>query len=186
MLVTGYIEEIIPFSYENNGRMYHKKHIVINYPFYNQINKIVLTANHQLVLPDDFDQPFTFTFEPVTRFSHNKIFTDFYLHAIQSALKVTEEAFLTLVDTKIEAEELVVLKEEEINGRLKKTVALHTVAHKTLHLYYWSDNAFLASMTQNSVLQINCKSLYHKNRWINNMEIWRTVHNDDFLGSIIL
>ena len=186
MLITGYIEEIIPFSYQNNGKTYHKNHIVISYPFYNLENKIVLTANNQIELPTNLDQQYVFSFDAVTRYAHEKLFTDFYVHKIHNALKVTEEAYLTIVDTKVRFTAIELIKEEEIKGRIKKTVVLHLEDQSDLHVFYWEDNPYVQDIAAVNTLQLNGRSMYHKNRWINNLEIWRTIEKDDFLGSIIL
>lgn len=186
MMVTGYIEEVFPFSYEKGGKMYHKKHVLVSYPFYSQVNKILFTVNDQLVLPQDWAQQYTFSFDAVTKFSHQKVFTDFYLHQISPALKVNEEAYLVLIDTKFCKQDLRILKEEEVKGRVKNTAVLRGENEETLHVFYWKDNHFLQELDKTATVQLNCRSLQYKDRWINNIEIWRTVENDDFMGSIVL
>ncbi len=186
MTITGYIEQVFPFSYEKGGKLYRKKHVLVNYPFYSQINKILFTVNDQLILPEDWTQQYTFLFDAVTKFSHQKVFTDFYLHHINPALKVNEEAYLVVVDTKFCKQEMVLLKEEEVKGRIKNTVVLTGENQKLLHVFYWKDNHFLQQLDQTATVQLNCRSLEYKDRWINNIEIWRTVEHDDFMGSIVL
>ncbi|MDN3709213.1 DUF3127 domain-containing protein [Myroides ceti] len=36
-----------------------------------------------------------------------------------------------------------------------------------------------------STLQLNCRCLQYKNKWINNIEIWRTGMQENFIGSIL-
>lgn len=185
MRITGFIEKQTPFTYQKEGKIYRKKHLLVRYPFYNQFEKIWLTVNDQLEIPANWSKQYVFTFDAVTKFSHPKIFTDFYLHAISNAIEIDTNSFFVICDTDFCKDEFQVLNSEDVKGRIKKTVVLKNKSQHVLHVYYWEDNFFLQNLEESNKVQLHCRSLPYKDKWINNIEIWRTQTNENFIGTIL-
>lgn len=102
MIITGYIESVTPFSYTKASKTIHKKRVLVTYPFYSLMNKILFTVSDQVQIPEDWSTAYQFSFEPVTKYMHEKIFTDFYLHEISEVQLLSEGLTLTIVQTNIE------------------------------------------------------------------------------------
>lgn len=185
MIITGYIESVTPFSYSKASKTIYKKHVLVTYPFYSLMNKILFTVSDQVQIPEDWSTAYQFNFEPVTKYLHEKIFTDFYLHEISEVQQLSAGFTLTIVETHIEKKEIHILSKEQVKGRTKNSVEIQTQDNKKLHVFYWEDNHYLTEINNISTLQLNCRCLQYKNKWINNIEIWRTGMQENFIGSIL-
>ncbi|MDN3709153.1 hypothetical protein QW060_19080 [Myroides ceti] len=107
------------------------------------------------------------------------------MHEISEVQELSEGLILTIVETHIEKKEIHILSREQVKGRTKNTVEIDTDDNKKLHVFYWEDNHYLTEISDISTLQLNCRCLQYKNKWINNIEIWRTGMQENFIGSIL-
>jgi len=187
MIITGEIKEVSATSYTKDNKVINQKLIRIEYDFYRFVTTICFVASDNFDIPEDFDQLYNFNFDVKTKYVNDKMFTDFILKKITPASQIGEDNFLVVVKTNFEISNLKILRTEQIKGRLKNIVLLKAKneTEKDIYAYYWEDNNYLKDLNKVNLLQLNCKSLPYQNRWINNVEIWRTVENDNFLGSII-
>lgn len=187
MIITGEIKEVKSTSYTIGEKVINQKIILVEYNFYRFVTTICFTASETFQIPEDMQQLFNFEFDIKTKYVNEKLFTDFILTDISLASQIGESNFLIVVKTNFSKQNIEILKTEEIKGRLKHTVALSpkNAESKIIYAYYWDDNSYLKDVNDIDLLQLSCKSLPYKDRWINNVEIWRTVENDNFLGSII-
>ncbi len=185
MVITGYIESITPFTYEKEGRKLTKYHILVCYSFYGVIHHILFTATNQLEIPDEIEELFHFDFQPITRYIHGKVFTDFYLHNVTKAIRISDQHDFMLIETTVQKQNMHVLKTEQIKERTKVTVEIVLADGSILHAFYWKNNKYLDKIEGHSWLQICCKSLQYKDKWINNMEVWRAMKKNSFVGSIL-
>ena len=187
MVITGEIKEVSKTSFTIGEKVVVQQIIRVEYNFYRFITTICFAATENFVLPKDLNQLYNFDFDIRTKFIAGKIYTDFFLKEILPVSKIGEDNFLIVVQTNFKKENLEILKTEDVKGRIKHTVALvsENKNNKKVYAYYWEDNVHLAEINQIDLLQLSCKSLPYKDKWINNIEIWRTVTNDNYIGSII-
>lgn len=187
MIITGEIKEVSTTSYKIGEKIVNQQMILVEYSFYRFVTTICFSASENLQVPEIHDQLFNFDFDIRTKYVNEKLYTDFIMKEITPVSKIGESNFLIVAKTNFNTDFIEILKTEDIKGRLKHTVVLQPKEPETkkIYAYYWEDNAYLKEINEISLLQLNCKSLPYKDRWINNIEIWRTVENDNFLGSII-
>lgn len=187
MTITGTINEVFPKFYYKEGKKINYYELLVTYNFYNGENQILLLAK-------DFDkrnladrsQLFLFEFDTATKFVNGKLMTDFYL---QSYKKIDSKAEnpLIVVRTYFEKDKMEVLQKQQVKGRVK-VFAKFTSRNKRqpdLYCYFWEDNHFLVDLNEVQKIQLNCRSLPYKDKFISNVEVWRTMKNDNFLGSIL-
>ena len=94
---------------------------------------------------------------------------------------------MIVIRTYFEKSKLEVLQKQNVKGRVK-VFARFTSIYKDepdLFCYFWEDNHFLVDINKVAKIQLNCRSLPYKDKYISNVEVWRTMENDNFLGSII-
>ena len=187
MIITGEIKEVSKTSFTVGEKLVHQQLIRVEYTFYRFVTTICFAASEDFMLPEDLNPLYNFEFDIRTKYIADKIYTDFFLKEITPVSKIGDDNFLIVVKTNFKKEGMEVLKSEEIKGRIKHTVALfpEDKTNKKIFAYYWEDNAHLTEINQVDLLQLNCKSLPYKDKWINNVEVWRTVTNDNYIGSII-
>lgn len=187
MIITGTIDQVQTRSYYRNDKKINYYEILVSYNFYNGVNQILLLAK-------DFDkrdlnnkeQLFVFDFDTATKFVNDKLTTDFYLHSYKPVSEKSKSP-LIVVRTYFEKDSFEVLKKQEIKGRVK-VFGRFTPKNKRendLYCYFWEDNHFLVDINKVSKIQLNCRSLPYKDKFISNIEVWRTMENDNFLGSIL-
>lgn len=187
MIITGTIDQVQHKSYYRNDKKINYYELLVSYNFYNGVNQILLLAK-------DFDkkylhakdQLFSFEFDAATKFINGKLTTDFYLHSYK-ALQKKEGPSLVVVRTYFEKEKMEVLQKQEVKGRTK-VFAKFTSKNPNvpdLYCYFWEDNHFLVDLNNVSKIQLNCRSLPYKDKFISNVEVWRTMENENFIGSII-
>ena len=156
MIITGRIDQISPRFYYKEGKKINYFELLVSYNFYKGINQILLLAK------------------------------DFYLHSYKQLPK-SEENPLIVVRTYFEKDQFEVLDKQVVKGRTK-IFARFTPKNKRendLYCYFWEDNHFLVDLNKVSKIQLNCRSLPYKDKFISNIEVWRTMENDNFLGSIL-
>lgn len=187
MVITGEIKEVSKTSFTIGEKIVQQKIIRVEYTFYRFVTTICFTASDDFKLPEDRNELYDFEFDIRTKYIGDKIYTDFFLKAIQPASKIGDENYLIVAKTNFKKEKIEILKSEEIKGRTKHTVALfpEDTKQRIVYGYYWEDNTHLTEINEIDLLQLNCKSLPYKNKWINNVEVWRTITNDNYIGSII-
>lgn len=187
MIITGTIDQVSPRFYYKEGKKINYFELLVSYNFYKGMNQILLLAK-------DFDkrdlnnkeQLFVFDFDAATKFINNKLTTDFYLHSYKKLPK-SEDNPLIVVRTYFEKDKFEVLQKQIVKGRTK-VFARFTPINKRendLYCYFWEDNHFLIDINKVSKIQLNCRSLPYKDKYISNIEVWRTMENDNFLGSIL-
>lgn len=187
MIITGTISEVFPRFYYKEGKKINYYEILVSYNFYNGVNQILLLAK-------DFDkrdlsnkdQLFSFTFDIATKYVNDKLTTDFYLQSYKKVGTQGENA-LIVIRTYFEKTSFEVLKKQEVKNRVKvfgKFTSIHR-NQPPLFCYFWEDNHFLVDINSITKIQLNCRSLPYKDKYISNVEVWRTMENDNFLGSIL-
>lgn len=187
MIITGTIDQVQNRSYYRNDKKINYYEILVSYNFYNGVNQILLLAK-------DFDkkhlaqkeQLFVFEFDAATKFINGKLMTDFYLHSYKPIQKKDGNA-LVVVRTYFEKEKFEVLQKQEVKDRTK-VFAKFTSKNPNepaLYCYFWEDNHFLVDLNKTTKIQLNCRSLPYKDKYISNVEVWRTMENENFIGSII-
>ncbi|WKW46529.1 hypothetical protein P3875_00165 [Myroides sp. JBRI-B21084] len=187
MIITGTIDQVFPRFYYKDGKKINYYELLVSYNFYNGINQILLLAK-------DFDhrnsnnkeQLYSFNFDIASKYVNGKLTTDFYLQSYKKIANDSENK-LIVIRTYFEKIDFEVLKKEEVKNR-KKVFGKFTSIHKNqpaLYCYFWEDNHFLVDINKVSKIQLNCRSLPYKDKYISNVEVWRTMENDNFLGSII-
>lgn len=188
MIITGTIDAIWHKSYYRNDKKINYYEILVSYSFYNGMNQILLLAK-------DFDkhtalsnkeQLYTFDFDAATKFVNGKLMTDFYLQSYK-ALDTREEHPLIVVRTYFEKDQFEVLQKQEVKGRVKifGKFTAKDAKNPPLYCYFWEDNHFLVDLHKVSKIQLNCRSLPYRDKYISNIEVWRTMDNDNFIGSIL-
>lgn len=187
MVITGEIKEVSKTSFTVGEKVVVQQIIRVEYNFYRFVTTICFAASEDFTMPEDLNQLYNFDFDIRTKYIADKIYTDFFLKAILPANKIGDANYLIVAKTNFKKQQIEILKTEEIKGRIKHTVALfpEDVKQRIVYAYYWEDNSHLTDINQVELLQLNCKSLPYKNKWINNVEVWRTVTNDNYIGSII-
>lgn len=187
MIITGKINQVQHRSYYRNDKKINYFEILVSYNFYNGVNQILLLAkDFDKEHLSNTDQLFAFEFDAATKYLNGKLITDFYL---QSYKKIDNSASNTLVvvRTYFEKDTFEVLKKEKVKGRVKVFARFTPVDKKgsDLYCYFWEDNHFLVDLNNVSKIQLNCRSLPYKDKFISNVEVWRTMENENFIGSII-
>jgi len=187
MIITGTIDQVQTRFYYRNDKKINYYEILVSYNFYNGVNQILLLAK-------DFDkrdlnnkeQLFVFDFDAATKFVNDKLTTDFYLQGYKPIPK-KEGNSLVVVRTYFEKDKLEVLGKQVVKGRTK-VFAKFTPKNKQdndLYCYFWEDNHFLVDLNKVTKIQLNCRSLPYKDKFISNVEVWRTMEKEDFIGSIL-
>nr|WP_297308691.1 hypothetical protein [uncultured Flavobacterium sp.] len=187
MVITGEIKEVSKTSFTIGQKVVVQQIIRVEYNFYRFVTTICFAASEDFALPTDLNQLYNFDFDIRTKYIGDKIYTDFFLKNVLPASKIGDDNYLIVAKTNFKKERIEILKSEEIKGRTKHTVALFPddIKQRIIYAYYWEDNSHLADINEVELLQLNCKSLPYKNKWINNVEVWRTITNDNYIGSII-
>ena len=187
MTITGTIDQVFPRFYYREGKKINYYEVLVSYNFYNGVNQILLLAK-------DFDkrdmhnkeQLFVFEFDIATKYIDNRLTTDFYLQSYKK-INPTQGASLIVIRTYFEKDSFEVLGKQVIKGRTK-VFARFTPKNKNdndLYCYFWEDNHFLVDINKVTKIQLNCRSLPYKDKYISNVEVWRTMENDNFIGSIL-
>ncbi|KAA5538400.1 hypothetical protein [Paenimyroides baculatum] len=187
MTITGTINQVFPRFYYKEGKKINYYEILVSYNFYNGVNEILLLAK-------DFDkrdlnnneQLFVFEFDIASKFVNEKLMTDFYLQSYKKMDNKSENS-LIIIRTYYEKNTFEVLKKQEVKNRVKvfgKFTSIHR-NQPPLFCYFWEDNHFLTDINKVSKIQLNCRSLPYKDKYISNVEVWRTMENDNFIGSIL-
>ena len=187
MTITGTIDQVFSRFYYRDGKKINYFEILVSYNFYNGINQILLLAKdfNKSDLNNN-EQMFVFDFDIATKYINNKLTTDFYL---QSYKKVENKkgASLIVIRTYFEKDSFEVLQKQKVKNRVK-VFGKFTSVHKNdlpLYCYFWEDNHFLVDINKVTKIQLNCRSLPYKDKFISNVEVWRTMEKDNFLGSIL-
>lgn len=187
MTITGTIDEVFSRFYYKEGKKINYYELLVSYNFYNGVNQILLLAkDFDKRNLNNKDQLYVFEFDTATKFVHGKLITDFYLQSYKKIDSNTEHP-LIVIRTYFEKSKLEVLQKQNVKGRVK-VFARFTSIHKDepdLFCYFWEDNHFLVDINKVAKIQLNCRSLPYKDKYISNVEVWRTMENDNFLGSII-
>lgn len=187
MTITGTIDQVFPRFYYREGKKINYYEVLVSYNFYNGVNQILLLAK-------DFDkrdihnkeQLFVFEFDIATKYIDNRLTTDFYLQSYKK-INPTQGASLIVIRTYFEKDSFEVLQKQKVKKRVK-VFGKFTSIHKNeapLYCYFWEDNHFLVDLNNVSKIQLNCRSLPYKDKYISNVEVWRTMENDNFIGSIL-
>lgn len=187
MTITGTIDQVFSRFYYKEGKKINYYELLVSYNFYNGMNQILLLAR-------DFDkrdlnneeQLYTFDFDIATKFVNDKLTTDFYLQGYKKIDSGIENP-LIIIRTYFEKKSFEVLKKQEVKNRVK-TFGKFTSIHRNeapLYCYFWEDNHFLIDINKVAKIQLNCRSLPYKDKYISNVEVWRTMENDNFIGSIL-
>jgi|SRR5690606_14997970 len=187
MIITGTIDQVFPRFYYRDGKKINYHEILVSYNFYNNVNQILLLAK-------DFDkrdlsnkdQLFAFTFDIATKYVNGKLTTDFYLQSYKK-IEFNDSVSLIVIRTYFEKSDFEVLQKQTVKDRIK-VFARFTSIHKNqpdLYCYFCEDNHFLIDLNKVTKIQLNCRSLPYKDKFISNIEVWRTMENDNYLGSIL-
>lgn len=187
MIITGKIDQVQHRSYYRNDKKINYYELLVCYNFYNGVNQIVLLAkDFDKKHLSNADQLFAFEFDAATKYLNGKLITDFYLQSYKIIDKSTSNT-LVVVRTYFEKDTFEVLKKETVKGRVKVFARFTPVDKKEadLYCYFWEDNHFLVDLNNVSKIQLNCRSLPYKDKFISNIEVWRTFENDNFIGSIL-
>lgn|SRR5690554_1998040 len=186
MTITGTVDQIFSRFYYKEGKKINYYELLVSYNFYNGINQILL-------LTKDFDQRswtkdqlYSFEFNSATKFVNGKLITDFYLQSFKKKTTTSEHS-LIVIRTYFEKKSIEVLLKQTVKGRVKVFARFTSIDKNEpdLYCYYWEDNHFLKDIEEVSKIQLNCRSLPYRDKYISNIEVWRTIKNDDFLGSIL-
>ena|SRR5690554_1659724 len=187
MTITGTIDQVFPRFYYKEGKKINYYELLVSYNFYNGVNQILLLAKDfdKRSLKDD-TQMYVFEFNAATKYVNGKLTTDFYLQSYKKMVSETGNP-LIVVRTYFEKDKFEVLRKQEVKVRTK-VFARFTSIYKDesdLFCYFWEDNHFLVDINKVTKIQLNCRSLPYKDKYISNIEVWRTMENDNFLGSIL-
>ena len=187
MTITGTIDQVFPRFYYREGKKINYYEVLVSYNFYNGINQILLLAKdfnkHDV---NNKEQLFVFDFDIATKFVNAKLTTDFYLQSYKKINNSVENP-LIVIRTYFEKDQFEVLQKQKVKNRVK-VFGKFTSIHKNeppLYCYFWEDNHFLVDLNTVTKIQLNCRSLPYKDKFISNVEVWRTMENDNFLGSIM-
>ena len=187
MIITGTIDQIQNKSYYRDNKKINYYEVLVSYNFYNGVNQILLLAKEfDKRALNNKEQLYTFEFDAATKFINGKLTTDFYLQSYKR-LDPKEEHPLIVVRTYFEKDTFEVLQKQEVKGRVKifgKFTAKNP-KNPPLYCYFWEDNHFLIDLNKVTKIQLNCRSLPYKDKFISNIEVWRTMENDNFIGSIL-
>lgn len=186
MIITGTIKKITHKAYYRENKKINYYEILVAYNFYNNINYILLLSKDIIRYDNSKDKNFVFEFEPATKYINNKFTTDFYLKSYKE-LKTENEKKLVVVNTYYEKKSFEVLHKQEVKGRIKVFAKFTSIYPEVppLYCYFWEDNYFLADLKNVEKIQLNCKSLPYKDKYISNIEVWRTLKKNNFIGSIL-
>lgn len=187
MTITGTIDQVFSRFYYREGKKINYFEVLVSYNFYNGVNQILLLAK-------DFDkrdthnqeQLFVFEFDIATKYIDNRLTTDFYLQSYKK-INQTQGASLIVIRTYFEKDSFEVLQKQKVKNRMK-VFGKFTSIYKNeapLYCYFWEDNHFLVDLNKVSKIQLNCRSLPYKDKFISNVEVWRTMGKEDFIGSIL-
>lgn len=187
MTITGTINQVFPRFYYKEGKKINYYELLVSYNFYNGVNEILLLAK-------DFDkrdlnnkeQLFVFEFDIASKFVNDKLMTDFYLQSYKKVSNQNENP-LIVIRTYFEKSGFEVLNKQEVKKRVKVFGKFTSIYRNQppLFCYFWEDNHFLVDINKVSKIQLNCRSLPYKDKYISNVEVWRTMENDNFIGSIL-
>lgn len=187
MIITGTIDQVFPRFYYKEGKKINYYELLVSYNFYNGMNQILLLAkDFDRRHLNDKEKMYAFEFNAATKFVNGKLTTDFYLQSYKPIAQKDGNS-LIVVRTYFEKDKFEVLQKQEVKGRTK-VFGKFTPKNKKegdLYCYFWEDNHFLVDMNKVSKIQLNCRSLPYKDKYISNIEVWRTMENDHFLGSIL-
>lgn len=187
MIITGTIDEVFSRFYYKEGKKINYYELLVSYNFYNGVNQILLLAkDFDKRDLNDKEQLFVFDFEAATKFVNGRLTTDFYIQSYKP-LHQKEGSSLIVVRTYFEKDTFEVLQKQEVKGRTKifGKFTSKNRRESDLYCYFWEDNHFLTDLNKVSKIQLNCRSLPYKDKYISNIEVWRTIKNDDFIGSIL-
>lgn len=187
MIITGTIDHVQHRSYYRNDKKINYYEVLVSYNFYNGVNQILLLAkDFDKRYVSSKDQLFVFDFDAATKFINGKLTTDFYLHECKPLTKKDGNS-LVVVRTYFEKDKFEVLQKQDVKGRTKIFAKFTSKDpnQPPLHCYFWEDNHFLVDLNKVNKIQLNCRSLPYKDKFISNIEIWRTMDNDNFIGSIL-
>lgn len=186
MTITGTVDQIFSRFYHKEGKKINYYELLVSYNFYNGVNQILILAKDFDKLSWTKEQLYRFEFDTATKFVNGKLITDFYL---QSNVKITatSEHSLIVIRTYFEKKTHEILQKQTVKGRVKVFARFISIDKNEpdLYCYYWEDNHFLQDIKEVSKIQLNCRSLPYRDKYISNVEVWRTIKNDDFLGSIL-
>ncbi|WP_372473560.1 hypothetical protein AB4865_12090 [Capnocytophaga sp. ARDL2] len=186
MIITGTIEKITHKAYYRDDKKINYYEVLVVYNFYNNINHILLLSKDIIKWDKSKDKLFVFEFEPATKYVNQKLTTDFYLKSYKEVQSKSGKT-LTVVTTYYEKKSFEVLHKQEVKGRVKvfgKFISIYPDV-APLYCYFWEDNYFLVDLNKVEKIQLNCKSLPYKDKYISNIEVWRTLKKDNFIGSIL-
>lgn len=187
MIITGTITQVYPKFYYREGKKINYFEVLVSYNFYNGVNQILLLAkDFDKRDTQDKEQLFVFEFDIATKYIHNRLTTDFYLQSYKK-INQSQGASLIVIRTYFEKDSFEVLQKQKVKNRVKVFSKFNSIDRNQppLYCYFWEDNHFLVDLNKVSKIQLNCRSLPYKDKFISNVEVWRTMEKEDFIGSII-